>query len=680
MLPHNGYGAEIVQVVETDKSGNHSTPKTIVIELKDTTAPTVTFDTVSGNSSITAAEKSDGVTLEGNTEVGATVHLSFGTEETPATGEVIVDESGHWSYDLTADDVAYDKEVDGSLTINVTAEDTAGNITKQAEHQVVVVPDTTPPAVPEFAAMDIVDDSGDYPLKGTVDVSGESDPESITISLTFGDKPVRTGIPVDADGNWEYQPATEDLYTFVKTGSGRTATYTPVEVTSIAAEAVDKAGNHSVSADFTIPLPMMDILPEITSADGNVKDGTITLSERDGSGAVISGTAEIGASIKLTFADDSTVNAGVAKDDGTWSYTLKSADFAKLEADGSITATASLLGVQNATSDAFQVAVDFSAPTAAPTAATDVKVLGDTNGDGVLNIAEAGTSVKVTANGVDANASATLRLNDNSLTTADGVTVTTDASQTVTFTVPKALLTGATVDSTFVVGLENSVNTGTPVLSEPSAGFKVDFDAPAAPTVGASGGKISISGLEDGASYTYTIKGSAPVTDKVIAGKTTALIDFPAGVSSLAAKDVTATQTDKAGNPGVAGSNDAILQAGTLLTGTDPVVGKAGSADVFIYNVTSSGSTLVGQNGDVQINGFEPLLDKILLVDSAGLLKSATSLDVAQDRSHKTTMIDFDSKVVPATTAGAEDQTFTQSITLNGVVIADTISSVLLFA
>ena len=105
-------------------------------------------------------------------------------------------------------------------------------------------------------------------------------------------------------------------------------------------------------------------------------------------------------------------------------------------------------------------------------------------------------------------------------------------------------------------------------------------------------------------------------------------------------------------------------------------------ADIYVYNVTSKDGKVIGNGGDVVINNFDPTMDKIVLVDSAGLLKNATSLADAfsASRDPKFTSINFESKVIPAT-AGGEDQTLTESITLSGVYIKATdVSAVLQFA
>ena len=117
LLPSDIVGNNLsIKATFTDKYGVVSSETKDVIIDAEATAPTV--DTIAEDGVISPAEKLEGVTITGSTEIGSTVAVAInGEKEALAT---VVD--GVWNYKLPALNIK-----EGSLKITATATDKAGN-------------------------------------------------------------------------------------------------------------------------------------------------------------------------------------------------------------------------------------------------------------------------------------------------------------------------------------------------------------------------------------------------------------------------------------------------------------------------------------------------------------------------------------------------------------------------
>ena len=106
----------------------------------DTTAPTVTLNTISGDNILNAAEAAQDLTLSGTStaEAGQTVTVAFNGNT--YTAQVQAD--GSWTLDVPAADLA--GIADGNATVTASVSDKAG---KPASTDAAVLVDTTVPQI-----------------------------------------------------------------------------------------------------------------------------------------------------------------------------------------------------------------------------------------------------------------------------------------------------------------------------------------------------------------------------------------------------------------------------------------------------------------------------------------------------------------------------------------------------
>ncbi|MCM3500252.1 Ig-like domain-containing protein, partial [Staphylococcus capitis] len=122
-----GEGAHSLTVTATDTAGNVSVPSTAFNVTIDTTAP-----------AIPTVNATDGTSLSGTAEAGATVNIDTNGDGTP-DATVTADPSGVWTYTPST-------PLPIGTVIGVTATDAAGNTGPSAS--VTVTGDTTAPAAP----------------------------------------------------------------------------------------------------------------------------------------------------------------------------------------------------------------------------------------------------------------------------------------------------------------------------------------------------------------------------------------------------------------------------------------------------------------------------------------------------------------------------------------------------
>ncbi|WP_228180055.1 Ig-like domain-containing protein, partial [Acinetobacter baumannii] len=521
----------------TDPAGNTSLPGTGTVSA-DITAPVVALDDVLTNDSTPA--------LTGTVnDPTATVVVNVDGTDYPAVNNG----DGTW----TLVDNALPTLADGPHTITVTATDAAGNVGTDTG---VVTVDTTAPAAP------VID-----PVNGTDPITGTAEPGS-TVTVTYPDGSTAS-VVAGPDGTWTVpNPGLND-------GDTVTAvTEDPAGNTSGPATAVVDAVAPTVALDDvltsdstpaltgTVSDPTATVVvnvdgtdyPAVNNGDGTwtlvdnalptLADGphTITVTATDAAGNVgtdtgvvtvdttapaapvidpvngtdpITGTAEPGSTVTVTYPDGSTASV-VAGPDGTWTVPNPGLN------DGD-TVTAVTEDPAGNTSGPATAVVDA----VAPTVALDDVLTSDSTPALTGTVSDPTATVVVNVDGTDYpavnNGDGTWTLVDNTLPTL------ADGPHTITVTATDAA--GNVGNDTAVVTIDTSV----PVVSlddlttnDTTPALTGAIDDPTATVV------VNVDGID----YPATNNGDGTWT---LADNTLpALIDGP--------HTVTVTATDPAGN------------------------------------------------------------------------------------------------------------------------------------
>ena len=324
-----------ITVTQEDEAGNVS-PPTIIPGGIDIQAPTVTI-TAPTNGDLT---NDNTPTVSGTSEVGAEISVTIGGVEVCST---IADGSGNWSCEVSP------AVADGSVQIDVTASDAAGNTSN-----------------PESVSIDVDTTAPDAPLINTPtngqDVTGTNGEPGATVHVTTPGGASCTAI-VQGDGSWSC-----------------TLTGNLVNGDDITATQTDEAGNESapttVSGGLDTEAPSVTITAPVNGDLTN--DNTPT----------VSGTSEVGAEISVTIGGVE-VCSTIADGSGNWSCEVSPA-----VADGSvqIDVTASDAAGNSSNPESVSIDVDTTAP--------DAPVINaPTNGQPVTGTGEPDATVTVTTPG-----------------------------------------------------------------------------------------------------------------------------------------------------------------------------------------------------------------------------------------------------------------------------------------
>ncbi|WP_159980528.1 MULTISPECIES: Ig-like domain-containing protein [unclassified Novosphingobium] len=286
---------------------------------------------------------SNGAAISGTAEAGSTVILTDGNGNTIA--QVTADDHGNWSF-APASPFA-----DGTV-INATARDAAGNTGDQASATV----DAAPPPEPTIAP------SNGEALAGTAEAGA-------TIILTDGDGNPIAQFAADDDGNWSFSPAVPlpdgTVVNAVAADSvGNASQPASITVDSIppAAPLIDPTNGSVISGSaetgalvtltdgdenvigqaiaddngvwiFTPGFPLADgtvVHAAAQDATGNI--GASASATVDGvppptptieptNGTILTGTAEPGSTIRLTYDDGSPIGEATVDENGDWRFT-----------------------------------------------------------------------------------------------------------------------------------------------------------------------------------------------------------------------------------------------------------------------------------------------------------------------------------------------------------------------
>ncbi|HCD3500999.1 TPA: Ig-like domain-containing protein [Enterobacter hormaechei] len=324
-----------VSVSAQDSAGN-SASATHTISV-DTTAPVISVNTLSGDDVLNAAEAQQPLTVHGSSsaEAGQTVTVTLGGK----TYTALVANDGTWTLDVPAADLANLSE--GALTVTASVNDKAGN-NGQRTHTLTV--DTVAPAVTisTVADDDIVNDAEQ--LAGQT-ISGTTTAEQgQTVTVSFNGHSYQA--TVAANGSWSVFVPGRD---FLGLSDGD---YT------ITATVSDKAGNpgsatHDVTLNGDVP----------TIAINTFAQDDIVNAAEHGTPLVISGTTDAPTGQTVTITLNGKTYTATVQNDGTWSYTVGSADVTALADGGSYVINAQVSNaIGNSASDNHTVTVDLTAP------------------------------------------------------------------------------------------------------------------------------------------------------------------------------------------------------------------------------------------------------------------------------------------------------------------------------
>ncbi|EOZ4762766.1 Ig-like domain-containing protein [Enterobacter hormaechei] len=324
-----------ISVSAQDSAGNRaSATHTISV---DTNAPVISVNTLSGDDVLNAAEAQQPLTVHGSSsaEAGQTVTVTLGGK----TYTALVANDGTWTLDVPAADLANLSE--GALTVTASVNDKAGN-NGQTTHTLTV--DTVAPAVTisTVADDDIVNNAEQ--LAGQT-ISGTTTAEQgQTVTVSFNGHSYQA--TVAANGSWSVFVPGRD---FLGLSDGD---YT------ITATVSDKAGNpgsatHDVTLNGDVP----------TIAINTFAQDDIVNAAEHGTPLVISGTTDAPTGQTVTITLNGKTYTATVQNDGTWSYTVGSADVTALADGGSYVINAQVSNaIGNSASDNHTVTVDLTAP------------------------------------------------------------------------------------------------------------------------------------------------------------------------------------------------------------------------------------------------------------------------------------------------------------------------------
>ncbi len=345
-----GQGAEVLSATAVDAAGNSSAAGTraITIDTQGPSAPVI--NAVAGDNLVNAAELAAGVTISGSAEVGSKLALTLGSGNVRG---LTVGATGNWTYTLTAADIAAMGQ--GTETLRAIATDAAGNLGAAATRAVVI--DTQAPSLTAFTVV----------TNGEV---GRAVSNVATPSIQF-----------TAEAGAVLEVNLGDGRGFIAAGVGTGSLQTlsqPVPFTAdgkyiVTLRATDAAGNTTTRTGSYTYDTSGPAAPAIAAVAGN---DVVNLAEKT-AGVVVSGTAEAGAAVTVTWG---AVTKTVVANGGTWTTTFAAVD---VPADGatSISAVARDVAGNLGAAVTRAVSIDSLRPVA-PTL-TLTQDTGASNSDGV---------------------------------------------------------------------------------------------------------------------------------------------------------------------------------------------------------------------------------------------------------------------------------------------------------
>ena len=304
-LPDGDY---VTDVSITLTSGTDTATATDRLDVDTVADVSVDVDIVEIDGTVSFAEEADGVTLTGSTDPGTTVVVTIDNVDYNA-----VVAGGGWSLDLDAGVIAQGQY---DLEVTVTATDEYGNTGNATG--LVVIDTLTSVTVDTSAAGNDGTVNRDEHADG-VAVSGVAEANA-TVEVAFGSFASQT-VQADGSGAWSFTfPAS-----IVPTGT------TDVEVTAVSTDAV---GNTATASGMVRIDTDLDVGIDTSGVE---TDGTVNILEH-GDGVVLSGTADAGAQVTVTFGTGT--RTMIADGNGNWSANWDTSEVPRGEIDAPVSVVA----------------------------------------------------------------------------------------------------------------------------------------------------------------------------------------------------------------------------------------------------------------------------------------------------------------------------------------------------
>ncbi len=304
-LPGGDYHELAAQITATDPLGNQTVlNQTVAI---DTVPHPISVTSAGGDNVVNLTEMTGGYQVTGTSTPGATLTVTIGEE----SHSVTVGADGLWVAGFGASSIF----ADGAATVTVATVDGAGNASSTSFDFVVDTLATL--AVNPVAGNDLVNAAENG---GILTVTGTAEVGSTNVMVSWNGTTLAATVD-PATGNWTADfPA--GLFASMQ------ATDSQITVT-----ALDAAGN-AASASRTV---VVDTLAEVAIDDGQIGgDDRMSLSES--AGFSLTGTADAGASVQVTF-EGQTVTV-TADADGNWTAPFALAEFGAVTRSGEVTVVA----------------------------------------------------------------------------------------------------------------------------------------------------------------------------------------------------------------------------------------------------------------------------------------------------------------------------------------------------
>ncbi|ELV41829.1 bacterial Ig-like domain family protein [Escherichia coli 99.0839] len=546
----------------------------------DLTAVAISMNSITSDDAINAAEKGAALTLSGSTsgvEAGQTVTVTFGGKTYTTT----VAANGSWSTTVPAADLAALRDGDASAQVRVT--NVNGN-SATATHEYSV--DSAAPTVTinTIASDNIINASE---AAAGVTVSGTSTAQTgQTLTVTLNGTNYQT--TVQTDGSWSLTLPASDLTALANNGYTLTATVS------------DLAGNlgsasKGVTVDTTAPVISFntvagdDVINNVEHIQAQIISGTAT-------GAVA------GDRLVVTIAGQQYVTSTDAS--GNWSVGVPASVISGL-ADGTVTISATITdSAGNSSTQTHNVQVN--------TAAVSLSV-STISGDNLINAAEAGSALTLSGTGTNFATGTVVTV----LLNGKGYSATIQSNGSWSVNVPAADVAALSDGTSYTVSASAQDSAGNSATA--SRSVAVDLTAPVISINTVSTDDrlnaaeqqqpLTLNGstsAEVGQTVTVTFGGKT-YTATVAANGTWALNVPAVDLAALGqgAQTITASENDRAGNPGQAThalTVDTVAPTVTIATvAGDDIINNAEQ----LAGQTISGTTTaeVGQTVTVTFNG-----------------------------------------------------------------------------
>ena len=565
-------GSTMLSAIQTDAAGNKSGSAASLKLTTDVTVVAPDFDAVSTDNLLNKSENDAGFDLTGTGEVGAAVTVTgFVTADKAAT----VGADGAWSVSVATGDLVEN----GDTALSATQVDVAGN--PSAAGTLTLSTDLSTPSAPTIAAVSTDDLVNAAEISSGITLSGTGE-AGATVTVSGFETADKTAT-VDVSGDWSVSIASGDL----KDDAANALSATQ----SDAAGNVSAAATRTLTTDVTVAAPTINAVSADNLVNASENSGTITLS----------GTGEVGASVTVTgFATGVAEKSATVLSDGTWSVDVASGEFAA-DAASALSATQTDEAGNVSSAATLTVTTDLQAPSAPGFDAV--------SSDDLINAAELSAGFNLTGTG---EAGATVAVTGFASGVADKTaTVASDGSWSIAIVSADLDANSANaLSATQTDAAGNTSAAGTTTITTDTAVVAPTFNdlARAGNIVNKSEADagITLSGtVEAGASVTVSGFETADKSATVASDGTWSLTVSTSDLKADAANELTAVQTDDAGNVSSAASftvtTDFSVDTPVITAvSSDNIVGASeitGSATVTLSGTGEAGAAVTVTGG-----------------------------------------------------------------------------------